>query len=300
VARFLISAGNLDPSRFVVMGRGEFEPAATNTDANHGPSTGASKSSSRAPSPTREGEAGMNKHSWIAIILFTGIFLAGFTLQGNAALFINGAALVIVVCGTMGAMFLCYPAGDLRAAMRVTRNSTATLRRPRGGHQHLLELALHSRGKGVLALESVSGQSTISFLKRGMGLVIDGISNEELAEILHAEMFNFKQRRAQFERMFRQVRCSRRRSRGGQRGGTDRTCSRESQPGRDPEDHPDRADRAALRNRARQLGVLPDRREHPRQNAEGASHPEADRRRRGGHPQRAEPAAPRDQAPNRS
>ncbi|HUL91639.1 MAG TPA: flagellar motor protein MotB [Burkholderiales bacterium] len=33
VARYLISAGNLEPSRFLVMGRGEYEPAATNTDA---------------------------------------------------------------------------------------------------------------------------------------------------------------------------------------------------------------------------------------------------------------------------
>jgi chemotaxis protein MotB len=32
VARFLISSGDIDPSRFVVMGRGQYEPAATNTD----------------------------------------------------------------------------------------------------------------------------------------------------------------------------------------------------------------------------------------------------------------------------
>jgi chemotaxis protein MotB len=33
VARYLIQAGGLDPARFLVMGRGEYEPAATNVDA---------------------------------------------------------------------------------------------------------------------------------------------------------------------------------------------------------------------------------------------------------------------------
>ena len=32
VARYLITAGDIEPSRFVVMGRGQYEPAATNTD----------------------------------------------------------------------------------------------------------------------------------------------------------------------------------------------------------------------------------------------------------------------------
>jgi chemotaxis protein MotA len=148
----------------------------------------------------------MNKHSWTAVILFTGIFVGSFFLQGNSALFVNTSALLIVICGTLGAMFLCYPVEDLRAALRVTRN---LYRSPPPSSKEvietMLELALHSRGKGLLALESMSEQSTISFLKRAMGLLIDGLSNEELAEVLQAEMFNFKQRRAQFERMFRQA-----------------------------------------------------------------------------------------------
>ena len=34
VARYLIKSGDVDPSRFVVMGRGEYEPAATNESAD--------------------------------------------------------------------------------------------------------------------------------------------------------------------------------------------------------------------------------------------------------------------------
>jgi len=150
----------------------------------------------------------MNKHSWIAVALFTGIFFASFFAGGHAALFVNAVALVIVSCGTLGAVFLCYPTADLRAALRVVRN---VYRRPPPTSaaiiSTLLEVAVCSRGNGVdniAALESMSEQSTVSFLKRALGLLIDPFKDEEISEILHTEMFHFKQRRVQIERIFRQ------------------------------------------------------------------------------------------------
>jgi chemotaxis protein MotA len=150
----------------------------------------------------------MNKHSWAAVALFTGIFFASFVMAGHAALFFNGVALVIVSCGTLGAMFLCYPAADLKAALRVTRN---VYRYPPPTNaaiiNTMLEVAVFSRASnsnGIAAVESMSEQSTVSFLKRALGLLIDRIKDEELSEILHTEMFHFKQRRAQIERIFRQ------------------------------------------------------------------------------------------------
>lgn len=150
----------------------------------------------------------MNKHSWIAVAGFTGIFVASFFLGGHAALFVNTMALLIVICGTLGALFLCYPAADLRAALRVVRN---VYRRPPPTSAEiistLLEVAVYSRGNGaenIAALENMSEQSTVSFLKRALGLLVDPFKDEEISEILHTEMFHFKQRRTQIERIFRQ------------------------------------------------------------------------------------------------
>jgi chemotaxis protein MotA len=148
----------------------------------------------------------MNRHSWIAVTLFAGIFIASFFIQGHAALFLNGVALLIVTSGTLGALCLCYPSGDLQAALRVTRNLYRNA--PPTSEEViniLLETALHSRSKGVFALEDISNESTITFLKRALGLLIDGFKEDELGGILYAEMLHFKQRRAQFERMFRQA-----------------------------------------------------------------------------------------------
>ena len=148
----------------------------------------------------------MNRHSWIAIALLFSIFTAGFFLRGNAALFVNAAALTTVVCGTLGALFLCYPAADLLAALRVTRN---LYRNPPPTSNEvvntMIEMALHSRNRGVLALETAGEQSTLTFLKRALALLVDGLKEAELAEILHAEMLHFRQRRGQIERMFRQA-----------------------------------------------------------------------------------------------
>jgi chemotaxis protein MotA len=150
----------------------------------------------------------MNKHSWLAVSVFTGIFIASFAIGGHAALFVNGAALVIVTCGTLGALFLCYPWADMQTALRVTRNvyrhtpptSVEIVRT-------MIEVAVYSGNNGgnnIAAIENMSGQSTVSFLKRALELLIDRLKDEELSEILHTEMFHFKQRRALTERIFRQ------------------------------------------------------------------------------------------------
>ena len=53
----------------------------------------------------------MNKHSWTAVILFTGVFFASFFAGGHAALFVNGIALAIVTAGRWN------PFGCLAAAL---------------------------------------------------------------------------------------------------------------------------------------------------------------------------------------
>jgi chemotaxis protein MotA len=148
----------------------------------------------------------MNKHSWIAIVLFAGVFVASFFMQGHGALFLNGVSLLVVTCGTLGAICLCYPSGDLLAAVRVTRN---LYRNPPPSSEEvidtLMRIAIYSRGKSVFALESVGHSSTISFLKRALGLLVDGLKDDELTGILQGEMQHFRQRRLQVERMFRQA-----------------------------------------------------------------------------------------------
>ena len=145
----------------------------------------------------------MKLTNWIAIILFFAIFTGSFTYTENSALFINGLGLVIVLSGTLGALFLSYPANNIWAAILVARNSYfITPPTAREIVDALIFLSVHSRQKGVLALEDMEDETTISFLKRALAMMVDGYSVDELRDILYTEMYYFKQRRQTHERLF--------------------------------------------------------------------------------------------------
>lgn len=146
----------------------------------------------------------MNVYNWMGVVLFAGIYLATFLASGDAALLMNSVGLAVVISGTLGAVFLSYPVGDLIAALRVARNTyTQNMLTPERVIQILQELVITSRDKGVLALDDYRERTTILFLKRALQLLVDGFKEEEMHEMLHAEMFHFRHRRAQQERMFR-------------------------------------------------------------------------------------------------
>jgi chemotaxis protein MotA len=140
----------------------------------------------------------------MGVVLFTGIYVATFTIADNAGMLFNGLGLAIVLSGTLAAMFLSYPSDSLLAALRVARNTyTGKSLTPEKVIEILQELAVRTRTKGVLALEDFGERTTIMFLKRALNLLVDGFDDADLDEMLHTEMFHFKQRRLQHERLFR-------------------------------------------------------------------------------------------------
>ncbi len=145
----------------------------------------------------------MNAFNWLAVALCGAVFVTTFALGDHPALFINGLGLAIVLSGTLGALFLSYPMADISAAFRVAHNSL-TVQPPTAETvvNTLLDLAVRSRRKGVLVLEDAEEETTVSFLKRALGLVVDGYRAEEIRDILQTEMHYFSQRRAHQERVF--------------------------------------------------------------------------------------------------
>ena len=146
----------------------------------------------------------MTLTNWLAALAFTALFIASFMLGENRDLFINSLGLMIVISGTLGALFLSYPASSIGSAFKVARNA-CTHKLPTTDEivDTLLYLSVHSRRKGVLALENAEEETTISFLKRALGMLVDNFSVDELRDILYTEMYYFKERRNQHERLFR-------------------------------------------------------------------------------------------------
>ncbi len=146
----------------------------------------------------------MTTFNWMGVVLFTGLYAVMFALTENAALMLNGVGLCVVLSGTLGAIFLSYPVSDIHSALVVARNTyTGKMITPEKIIAILRDLAVRTRSDGVLALENYGEQTTVGFLKRALTLLVDGFKDDELHEILHTEMFYFKQRRIQHERVFR-------------------------------------------------------------------------------------------------
>lgn len=142
--------------------------------------------------------------NWLSVLVFITIFVASFLFTGNAELFINMLGLVIVLSGTIGAIFLSYHSADIGAALKVARNAYRN-DSPTTSEvvDTLIYLSVRSRRKGVIALEDMEDETTLSFLKRAITMLVDGYSVDELRDVLHTEIYYFKQRRTHHERLFR-------------------------------------------------------------------------------------------------
>lgn len=146
----------------------------------------------------------MSRMNYLVVTLFFTVFMATFLLNEHLGLFLNLMALSLVISGTLVATFLSYPSDEIRAAFVVAKNCYT--RKPPTEHEiidSLLDIAVRSRQQGLLALERIEEQTTISFLRSALGMLVDGYKPEEVRDILATEMHYFRQRRLQHEKLFR-------------------------------------------------------------------------------------------------
>lgn len=145
-------------------------------------------------------------HSLWGIALCTILLFSTFFISDGRTMMLNTEGLLVVVGGTIGAMFISYPKKSLVAAFKVAVNSYQSAV-PTGEEivDSLLDLSIKSRLDGLLALEKDGERTSVLFLERALSMLVDGFSLEELRDALHTEISFFQQRRAQHERVFRHM-----------------------------------------------------------------------------------------------
>lgn len=142
----------------------------------------------------------------IGLVLCVLVFLAGFSLHGNVSLYFNVAGLLIVLAGTMGAVFLSYRVERLVIVGKVLRTSyLSTPKSPEEIVEILVDLSVKSRFQGLLSLQQDEEETTILFLRRALGFLVDGYRGQQMRDILNTEMFFFKMRREDSERVLRTI-----------------------------------------------------------------------------------------------
>jgi chemotaxis protein MotA len=98
-------------------------------------------------------------------------------------------ALVIVLGGTAGAVCLSFTGPQIRKSWRSLPH---IFRQPQdkipGQVARLVELAYRARREGLLALESEVAKLPDPFMRRGLQLVIDGFSAQQVREIMEMDL----------------------------------------------------------------------------------------------------------------
>ncbi len=148
----------------------------------------------------------MERKKIIGLICCGVLILAGFAFQGNLSLYFNIAGLFIVIGGTLGATLISFKMSSLINLYRVLKRSCrASLKEPHEIVEILIDISVKSRVKGILSLQKDEEETSILFLRRALGFLVDGYPDKEIADILNNEMVFFKIRREESERILRTI-----------------------------------------------------------------------------------------------
>ncbi len=144
--------------------------------------------------------------NFLGLMLCAGLFLAGFLINGNLSFYFNLSGLLIVIGGTFAAALLSFRWQQLSIAARVIISSyNKRQKTEKEIVETLLDLAVKSRTRGVLALEDEESETSSFFLRRALACLVDGYRTDQIREILNTEMYFFRLRRDDIERVIKSI-----------------------------------------------------------------------------------------------
>ncbi|ADW18543.1 MotA/TolQ/ExbB proton channel [Desulfobulbus propionicus DSM 2032] len=148
----------------------------------------------------------MKRQNLIGLLLCSLLFFGGFLIKGNLSLYFNIASLMIVAGGSAIAALLSFQLERLRIVLRVVRASyRSRLKSEAEIVDILINLAIKSRMEGILSLQQDENETSIHFLRRGLGCLVDNYEPQQIRDILNTEMYFFKLRREDSERVLRTI-----------------------------------------------------------------------------------------------
>lgn len=148
----------------------------------------------------------MKSKTILGILLSLLLFLAGVVINGNLGLYFNISSILLVVGGVMVSSLMSFKPEQLRILTRVV---ISAYKKPVLKETEiiniLIDLSIRSRMDGILSLQQKESETTILFLRRALGCLIDGYRIEQIRDILNTEMYFFRLRRVDSERMLRVI-----------------------------------------------------------------------------------------------
>lgn len=148
----------------------------------------------------------MKRQNIIGLSLCGLIFFGGFLIKGSLSFYFNIASLMIVAGGSATAALLSFQLDRLKIVQRVVRSSyRGQLKSEAEIVDILIDLSIKSRMEGILSLQKDETETSILFLRRGLGCLVDNYEPQQIRDILNTEMYFFKMRREDSERVLRTI-----------------------------------------------------------------------------------------------
>ncbi|MEW4372638.1 flagellar motor protein [Paenibacillus kandeliae] len=140
----------------------------------------------------------------IGIIAGVAALIGGFLWEGgDAGGLLQGAAALIVFGGTAAAVVISFPASRLK---KLPQAIATVLVPARSDNEQLIEdivnMSMHARRAGVLALEPQAVSHENAFLREGLQQVVDGTDRDVIRQILELEMGKTEQEYEQYAKIF--------------------------------------------------------------------------------------------------
>jgi len=138
--------------------------------------------------------------------LVAGTVLLGWAMLGStddAGVFLHARAAAIVLGGSAAAALVSFPMRKLMSVARVVKNCFFTrVRDPDDLIAELVRYAEIARRDGVLALESVTDDSSDPFVVAGLQMVVDGSGPDVVESILRSDLEAGEARHAEGKALF--------------------------------------------------------------------------------------------------
>lgn len=134
---------------------------------------------------------------YFGIVFGIGSLVASILVEkGSLAAYVNIGALIIIIGGTLGATVISVGINEINRLPAILRVAS------RDGRQYetaefvdiIVRLSRVARKEGLLALEPRLDDVSEPFLKKGLQMVVDGFSADNITDLLEAELASLRRR----------------------------------------------------------------------------------------------------------
>jgi len=145
----------------------------------------------------------MDKGTLIGIVSGVGVVLGSMLMGGGVAAFIDIPSILIVLGGTISAILINFPMGDVIGVMKVTQKIIKEEIMPSSKYiDKIVDISKKARTNGLLAIEEDLNNVDEEFMKVTLQHVVNGTEAEDLNKIMDAELALMAQRHKIGQKMY--------------------------------------------------------------------------------------------------